>query len=167
MDSAPTSPEGEHVAPRGVSRRALLGRLALGGVGAALASTAAAAPAVAVGRATDPSSTGDGQVPALGDVVEPFRGPHQAGIATSMQATATFVALDLRDDVDRDALIRMMVLLTDDIERLSQGRAALADPQPELANVPARLTVTVGYGYGALVAAGLEDQGPAADASAH
>ena len=90
-------------------------------------------------------------MPALGDAVEPFRGPHQAGIATPMQATATFVALDLRDDVDRDALIRMMVLLTDDIDRLSQGTAALADPQPELATVPARLTVTVGYGRGALV----------------
>ena len=100
-------------------------------------------------------------MPALGDVVEPFRGPHQSGIATPMQATATFVALDLRDDVDRDALIRMMVLLTDDIDRLSQGTPALADPQPELATVPARLTVTVGYGLGALVAAGLEDQAPA------
>ncbi len=161
MSSTPTRPEGAHAAPRGVSRRALLGRLALGGVGAAIASTAAA-PAVAVAPAADPALSGsEGQVPALGDAVEPFRGPHQAGIATPMQATATFVALDLRDDVDRDALIRMMVLLTDDIDRLSQGTAALADPQPELATVPARLTVTVGYGRGALVAAGLEDQAPA------
>ena len=54
-----------------------------------------------------------------------------------------------------------MRLLTDDVERLSEGRPALADPQPELAGVPARLTVTVGYGMGLLEAAGLADQAPA------
>jgi dye decolorizing peroxidase len=77
-----------------------------------------------------------------------------------MQAVATFVALDLRRGVDREALVRLMVLLTDDIDRLSQGRPALADPEPELATVPARLTVTVGFGYGLLRAAGLREQAP-------
>lgn len=75
-----------------------------------------------------------------------FHGEHQAGIATSPQAHATLVALDLHDHTDRDALRRMMRLLTDDAARLSRGRAALADSEPELALVPARLTVTFGFG---------------------
>ena len=159
MDREPESP---HVprrpALREVSRRALLGGFTLGGVAAL---TAPVGPIAALGRTEDTAGTPDpGQVAALGSVVEPFRGPHQAGISTPMQANSTFVALDLRDDVDRDALVRMMVLLTDDIDRLSQGKPALADPQPELATVPARLTVTIGYGYGLLEAAGLADRAP-------
>lgn len=159
MDREPESPTGpQRSAPRGVSRRALLGGFTLGGVAAL---TAPVGPIAALGRTEDTAGTPDpGQVAALGSVVEPFRGLHQAGISTPMQANATFVALDLRDDVDRDALVRMMVLLTDDIDRLSQGKPALADPQPELATVPARLTVTIGYGYGLLEAAGLADRAP-------
>ena len=159
MDREPESPTGpQRPAPRGVSRRALLGGFTLGGVAAL---TTPVGPIAALGRTEDTAGTPDaGQVAALGSVVEPFRGLHQAGISTPMQANATFVALDLRDDVDRDALVRMMVLLTDDIDRLSQGKPALADPQPELATVPARLTVTIGYGYGLLEAAGLADRAP-------
>ena len=158
MDRTHRQPEQPRHAVRGVSRRALLGGFTLGGV-AALAG--AAAPVGALGPGAEDAATPDaGQPQALGAVVEPFRGEHQAGVATSLQSWATFVALDLRRDVDRDALVRMMVLFTDDIERLSQGRAALADPEPELASVPARLTVTVGYGAGLLRAAGRESQAP-------
>ena len=159
MDRAPEqgTPQ-QRPALQRVSRRALLGGFTLGGVAAL---TGTAGPIAALGRGQDSAGTTDpGQVAALGPVVEPFRGPHQAGISTPMQASASFVALDLRPDVDRDALVRMMVLLTDDIDRLSQGRPALADPQPELATIPARLTVTIGYGYGLLVAAGLADRAP-------
>ena len=67
-------------------------------------------------------------MPAPGSSVEPFHGDHQAGVETAMQPHATFVALDLRDDVDRAALVRLMRLLTDDVARLSEGRPALADP---------------------------------------
>jgi len=56
--------------------------------------------------------------------------------------------------------VRLMRLWTGDIERLTAGRPALADPQPELAGVPARLTITVGYGLGLLRAAGRADQAP-------
>ena len=159
MDREPESPHvARRPALRGVSRRALLGGFTLGGVAAL---TAPVGPIAALGRTEDAAGTSEpGQVAALGSVVEPFRGPHQAGISTPMQANATFVALDLRADVDRDALVRMMVLLTDDIDRLAQGKPALADPQPELATIPARLTVTIGYGHGLLVAAGLADQSP-------
>jgi dye decolorizing peroxidase len=148
--------------PAGVTRRGLLGALGLGVGGLAVG---AAAGYAAASQAQDPPADGagaaaPGSVPAPGSTVEPFHGAHQAGIETPMQATATLLALDLRDDVDREALIRLMRLLTDDVERLSEGRPALADPQPELAGVPARLTVTVGYGMGLLDAAGVADQAP-------
>jgi dye decolorizing peroxidase len=61
---------------------------------------------------------------------------------------ATFIAFDLRRGTDTDALRRLMLLWTEDGRRLAQGRATLADTEPELAYVPARLTVTVGYGPG-------------------
>ncbi|HYO85337.1 MAG TPA: Dyp-type peroxidase [Dermatophilaceae bacterium] len=150
--------------PAGVTRRGLLGALGLGVGG--LAVGAAAGHAVATQGETTGGRTGGvtsepGAVPAPGSTIEPFHGAHQAGVETPLQANATFVALDLRDDVDREALVRLMRLLTDDVERLSEGRPALADPQPELAVVPARLTATVGYGMGLLEAAGLADQAPA------
>ena len=158
MDRVPEHPvAAQQPAPRGVSRRALLGGFTLGSVAAL---SARAGPVAALGSAQDGTSSADPQGASLGAAVEPFRGPHQAGISTPMPAHATFVSLDLRPDVDRDALVRMMVLLTDDIDRLSQGKPALADPQPELATIPARLTVTVGYGYGLLAAAGLADEAP-------
>lgn len=84
----------------------------------------------------------------------PFYGRHQAGIATTPQAHATLIALDLREGIDREALGRMMRLLSDDAARLTQGRAALADSEPELAIAPARLTVTFGFGPGFVARAG-------------
>ncbi len=154
-------PESEQ-SPAGVTRRGLLGALGLGvgglAVGAAAGYAAAAEGDQAPGSAA--AEPGVGTVPAPGSTVVPFHGIHQAGVETSLQATATFVALDLRADVDREALVRLMRLITDDVARLSEGRPALADPQPELAGVPARLTVTVGYGMGLLEAAGLADQAP-------
>lgn len=87
-------------------------------------------------------------VPLNGAEVVPFHGIHQAGIDTDAQAHATFVALDLRGETDRDALRRLMGLLTDDAARLTQGAPALADSEPELATSPARLTVTFGFGPG-------------------
>nr|WP_062343115.1 Dyp-type peroxidase [Herbidospora sakaeratensis] len=83
-----------------------------------------------------------------GETLVPFHGPRQAGVATEPQAHAVFVAFDLRATTDRDALARMMRLLTDDARRLTQGRPALADTEPELATPAARLTVTFGFGPG-------------------
>ncbi|MDF5752809.1 Dyp-type peroxidase [Spongiactinospora sp. TRM90649] len=89
-----------------------------------------------------------------GPATEPFHGTHQAGIATGPQAHAVFIALDLRGGADRDAVRRMMRLLTDDARRLTAGRPALADTEPELAALPARLTVTFGFGPGLFEATG-------------
>ncbi|GIG56290.1 peroxidase [Longispora fulva] len=129
-----------------VSRRRLLAGGALAVGGAALAG-AAAGSALAAPAETAP-------VP-LGSATEPFWGPHQAGIATRPQAHAVFLALDLGPGVDRAAVVRLMRLLTDDAARLTQGRPALGDTEPELAAQPARLTVTFGFGPGLFRAAGL------------
>lgn len=140
--------------PTALSRRGLLGGLALGAGGLAVGAAtgyAVASPTAAPSEASTQS---------LGTEVVACHGPHQAGLDTPMAANATFVALHLRSEVDRESLIRMLRLLTDDVVRLTQGRPALADPQPELATVPARLTVTVGFGMGLLRAASLASEAP-------
>ncbi|MDN5899585.1 MAG: Dyp-type peroxidase [Brachybacterium sp.] len=78
----------------------------------------------------------------------PFHGEHQAGIETPAPAAATFVGLDLREEVDREGVLRMLRLLTDDAARLTRGEPPLADTEPEMATDPAALTVTVGFGRG-------------------
>ncbi|MGB7818562.1 MAG: Dyp-type peroxidase, partial [Ornithinibacter sp.] len=85
-----------------------------------------------------------------------FRGVHQAGIVERAQPYAAFVALDLAQTGDPDAVRRLMTLWTDDIERLTEGRGPLTDLEPELAAVPASLTVTVGVGRSVVEAAGAE-----------
>lgn len=139
-----------------ISRRGLIGGgIALGGaalggaplvsgVGRAVAQDAPASPASHLGTAT-----------------EPFYGPHQAGIATPLQSHAAIVGFDLRPGIERSDLVRLMKLWTDDAARLTQGVPALADPDATLAGVPARLTITLGFGLGALKAAGRADQAPA------
>ncbi|HYN57360.1 MAG TPA: Dyp-type peroxidase [Motilibacterales bacterium] len=144
----------------GVTRRGLLGALGIGVGGLAVGAATGYAVAAEGDPVAQPPAAQPGSVPEPGSTVEPVHGVHQAGVETAMQPHATFVALDLRDDVDRGALVRLMRLITDDVERLAEGRPALADPQPELAVVPARLTVTLGYGMGLLAAAGLSDQAP-------
>ncbi|MDI2098268.1 Dyp-type peroxidase [Ruicaihuangia caeni] len=125
---------------RGVSRRHLL----TGGVAAA----AGAAVALGGDRAARAmvAESESGRADAAGSSIVPFFGAHQAGIATPPQAHAVFIAFDLRDDVDRDGIRRLLVLLTDDAARLTAGRPPLGDQEPELAEHPANLTVTFGFG---------------------
>ncbi|MCD9154645.1 Dyp-type peroxidase [Aeromicrobium duanguangcaii] len=120
-----------------MKRRALFGGAAA--VGAA-AVGGAALGATATGATSDPEPTGTRSVP--------FHGRHQAGIEMEPQAHQSLLALDLRDGVDAAAVRRLLILLTDDARRLTAGRAPLADLEPELAAVPARLTVTFGFGPG-------------------
>ncbi len=98
--------------------------------------------------------------PTWGDDTLPFHGEHQAGVETPAQALATFVAVDLRPGVDREAAGRLMRLWTDDAARLTSGAPALADPEVELALRPANLTVTFGFGPGFFERLGLRDQRP-------
>jgi dye decolorizing peroxidase len=136
----------------GLSRRRFLrgGAAAAGGV-------ALAAGGYAAARATEPPPP---EPDAAGQAVEPFHGPHQAGVATGPQAVGAFIAFDLRRDTDVEALRRLMLLWTEDGRRLTQGGPTLADTEPELAMVPARLTVTVGFGPGVFDLAGLGEQRP-------
>ncbi|NRQ31623.1 Dyp-type peroxidase [Nonomuraea sp. NN258] len=127
-----------------MSRRNLF---AGGAVTAAGALAAPATPAATPTRAT---------LTRAAPAAEPFHGPHQAGVATSPQAYAVFLGLDLRPGGDRESVVRLMQLLTDDARRLTQGRPALADTEPELATTPARLTITFGFGAGLFAAAGVE-----------
>ena len=97
----------------------------------------------------------------MGRQVEPFYGAHQSGVATALQAHTLFVAFDLSPGVGRGDLVRLMRLWTDAAARLTQGVPALADSEPELAEVPARLTATIGYGPGVFAIPGLERSRPA------
>ncbi|MGW0433390.1 Dyp-type peroxidase [Micromonospora sp. NPDC003197] len=143
--------------PRRLNRRHLL-------TSGAVAGGAVLGGAVGATLTRDPAQPAPTPVTAdttIGTAIEPFHGPRQAGIATAPQAHASFVAFTLRPKTDRAALVRLMRLLTDDAARLTQGQPALADTEQELALLPARLTVTFGFGPGFYRAAGLDQRRPA------
>ncbi|WP_447913002.1 Dyp-type peroxidase [Microbacterium phyllosphaerae] len=146
----PAPAEGARSRRSGSTRRQFL----LGGAVAGVGAVAAVGADVALNRQSHdeaPVSTAMN-----GDEKVPFFGEHQAGVDTSAQAHGIFVALDLHDEIDRSALTRLMRILTDDAARLTQGRPALADSEPELALSPARLTVTFGFGPGVVARAGAD-----------
>lgn len=111
---------------------------------------AGGAAAVAAGAALSQSgSAQSATVGGFGTATEPFHGDHQSGVLTAPQAHSWFVALDLAEvpgRSPRDALQAILRLWTADAARLTQGIPALADTEPELAQRPSRLTVTVGMG---------------------
>lgn len=123
-----------------------------------VASIGAIAGAAALGGCTrdavPPTGTAAAPVDPAGST-RPFHGPRQAGVDDAPQAFLALVALDLTAGADRDTVHRLMAVWTDDIARLTAGRAPLTDLEPELAARPADLTVTVGWGPGAFAAAGV------------
>ncbi len=130
---------------RGLSRRGFLFGGAAAGVGAAVALGADRL----VGSGTGLSEQRQAELDAAGlngTRTVTFYGDHQSGIDTPIAAHATYLGLTLLEQTDREALGRMMRVLTDDAERLMAGEGALADTEPELATVPAALTVTFGFG---------------------
>ncbi|WP_217180644.1 Dyp-type peroxidase [Streptomyces sp. AC495_CC817] len=131
----------------GSTRRQFLLGGAVVGVGAAAA--IGVDLALNAQKPADGSDAGSGaSEPMNGEETVPFFGRHQAGIDTAAQAHGVFLSLDLLAETDRGGLARLMKILTDDAARLTQGIAALADSEPELAASPARLTVTFGFGPG-------------------
>lgn len=128
----------------GSTRRQFL----LGGAVAGVAAAAAVGIDYALNSTPTAAPTPAGEPVVHGGESVAFYGAHQAGIATDAQAHGTFVALDLKPETDRDALRRLMRILTDDAARLTAGKPALADSEPEMALTPARLTVTFGFGPG-------------------
>ncbi|TVT30562.1 Dyp-type peroxidase, partial [Amycolatopsis rhizosphaerae] len=77
------------------------------------------------------------------------------------QARAVFVGFELRQGIDAAAVGRLMRLWTQDAAALTAGRAATADPAPALAERPAGLTVTFGFGPGLFTAIGRPEAVPA------
>lgn len=127
--------------PRGMSRRGLLGGLGAAGAAAGLASC---------GFGQDGGGSGSVQVP--------FRGAHQAGIATSLQEHLAFGAFDVTTSSRAD-LVAMLREWTAAAENMTAGKpipgGAVGPPlvppadTGEALDLPAsRLTMTVGFGPG-------------------
>ncbi len=110
----------------GSSRRQFL----LGGAAAGLGAAVAIGADLALNRTDQTVSNLNGE-----SAVQ-FYGKHQAGITVAPQSHTTVVALDLHDGVDRDALRRMMRVVTDDIVRMMEGRPALGDMEPSSPSSP-------------------------------
>jgi len=150
----PAPAEGARTGPGRSTRRQFL----LGGAVAGIGAAAAIGADYALNRSNTEENTAP-STPMNGDEKVPFFGAHQAGIDTAAQAHGVFLGLDLNDGVDAAALVRLMRILTDDAARLTQGRPALADSEPELALSPARLTITFGFGPGLVARAGAAGPG--------
>lgn len=150
MDTTQTPESGSGDTERSEPQRRLSRRhLLLGGV-AAGAGALVAVGADAALRASSTTDQGEQADTLIGDdAVSPF-GAQQAGIVTPRpeQAHVRYASYDLHPETSAEAIKRMLRVLTDDIERMTQGEPALADSEPELAAAPASLTVTVGFGQG-------------------
>ena len=83
----------------------------------------------------------------FGTTTEAFYGKHQSGIEVARQANLTFIAFDIKDGLDKAGVGRMMRVLTADAALLTQGQGIIGDSQFEMAENPARLTITFGFGY--------------------
>jgi dye decolorizing peroxidase len=125
----------------------IAGAIALGGIGGA-------AGGYALGRdqvlASAPSALG----------TEPFYGAHQAGVETGVQAHGVFLGFDLKSGSTIEEARRLMRLLTDDAAHLTAGKPAAPDNDPTLADQPARLTITFGFGLGFFSKLGLAEHKP-------
>ena len=138
------------------SRRGFLG--AAGGLLAA-AGTMAAAPA--------PAPVG---IPARNNV-EPFFGPHQVGIASPQQSHSYFATFDLIAK-QRTEIVAVLQAWTEAAARMSTGQTAgklgegsskvAPDGGAALGLIPARLTITFGFGPGLFVKDGKDRYGLAA-----
>lgn len=128
-----------------------------------LTGAAAAAGAAGVGWVASGATPAAAGARSFGAETVPFHGRHQAGIETPPQAHALFIGLDLLPRTAGSALDSLRAVLklwTTDAERLTQGRPALADTEPELAVVPSRLSVTVGFGPSLFDRVGLQRRRP-------
>ena len=148
---------------RGLSRRSVL----TGGVAAVVGGGAAGALAGYTGRgvldddnaAVDWKTVADSRV--VGKATEPFYGDRQSGVTTAPQSHAAFVAFDIVPGATRAEVQGVLRAWSQDASRLTQGQPGLADLEPELAEDPARLTVTIGLGPGFFDAVRMPEKKPA------
>ncbi|MFI8696438.1 Dyp-type peroxidase [Dietzia maris] len=152
---------------RGLSRRSVLSGGVAAAVGAGVVGgTVVGGAAGYAGRGVvdDDEVIGDWKTVAdsrvVGAATEPFHGPHQAGITTRPQSHAAFVAFEIVPGATRTEIQGVLRAWSQDAARLTRGRGGLADLEPELAEDPARLTVTIGFGPGLFDAIGMPDKRP-------
>ncbi|HAN72471.1 MAG TPA: peroxidase [Actinobacteria bacterium] len=152
---------------RSVTRRGVLaagGAAFLGAAGGfALGRTSTGAPAATDSASTPPPPSPPQPSPSAAKLLRtrtiPFHGAHQAGIETTPALLQTFIGLDLREAGPETALA-VLRIVTDDAARLTQGQPALGDTEPELAEVPAGLTITLGLGRPFFLRTGTADRIP-------
>ncbi|MGN0064890.1 MAG: Dyp-type peroxidase [Nocardioides sp.] len=142
LDRTPPSTSPRPPAGPAVGRRGLIGYVGSAVVGAGVGA--------ATGAAVASATASDEVVQRVGETLSPY-GRHQAGVTAPMQACSETVALDLLPAVaraaDRDALARMLRVLTGDIEAFMLGRGAPGDPTPWLSSAGADVAVTLGLGH--------------------
>lgn len=129
----------------GVGLGGVLGAL---GAGTLLGGAGGASGTAGVGERSGHTGVSIDAALPFGEELLPCHGAHQAGVVTPPTAHIRYAAYRLRDEVDTAALQRMFRVLTQDIEGLTSGDSPLADPEPELAARPARLTITLAVGQG-------------------
>lgn len=141
--------------PTRTTRRGLLGYAGAGGLGLA---AGAAAGVTAGARLVD----ADTEPPAgLPGTISPF-GTHQPGITAPTPRANRVVAMDLREDVDRAALGRLMRLWSGTIAAAAVGRPAPGDTTRDLAQANVDLSVVVGWGHDLFDKVGLAEARPPA-----
>lgn len=123
-----------------------------------IAGAAASVAAAGVTRVT--TATATAATPRSAERV-PFRGRHQAGIATPQQQHAQVAAYDVSTR-DVAHLAATLQAWTTAAERLTAGLPATRDSGEALGLGPARLTVTVGFGPSLFGRLGLAHLRPAA-----
>ncbi|MEZ2121183.1 Dyp-type peroxidase [Corynebacterium sp. CCM 9203] len=131
--------------PRSLTRRGFLAGLSAGAAGVGLA---ACSPETRSDLGPEVIPPGDREVGDArpGNETVMFDGEHQAGIATPFQAHLNLVAFTFVEGADRGSARRLMRLWTEDARRLCRGQTPLGDLEPEMADTPANLTVTCGFG---------------------
>lgn len=82
------------------------------------------------------------------------------GIEFPLHRHVSLVALDLLPGSTKADVHRWMVLLTDDIQRLTRGEAPTGDPQPELAVGAGQPAIAVGFGPELFAKLKLEHRAP-------
>ena len=145
-------------ASRGLSRRSVLTGGVAAVVGGGVVGYAGRGLVDDDETITDWKTVADSQV--VGAATEPFYGPHQSGITTPPQAHAAFVGFDIVPGATRAEIQGVLRAWSQDAARLTQGQPGLADLEPELAEDPARLTVTIGLGPGFFDAVGMPEKRP-------
>lgn len=89
-----------------------------------------------------------------------FYGQHLPGIEENIQLSTRVIIFDIKEETDKDAMLRWMRLLTNDISAMSKGEAVLGHPSPGLEQGPSGFSAYVGFGASLFEKLGLEDQMP-------